>query len=126
MLRPTLIFAFIFFYQTAISQKHSYDIITQDVLNFWDAVDSLKANSDTTQIFQRLVIDRATKEFKIFIDKWKMTAKDYAYQYAHYPNFYRTLRNNTLKLIQDENMIRQTVENFKKIYPNYVDASICI
>lgn len=126
MLRPTFILVLIIFCSSAISQQDRYRIITQDVLNFWEAVDSLKENSDTTQVFQRLVIDRATKEFQVFIRKWKITAKDYAYQFRQYPNFYRTLRNNTIKLIQDENLIRQTIENFRKIYPNYVDASVCI
>jgi len=121
-----LISAFIFFSNSAISQNDKYDIVTKDVLNFWEAVDSLKENCDTTQIFQRLVIDRATKEFKLFIKEWKITAKNYTYQYRHYPNFYRTLRSNTIKLIHDENLIRQTIDNFRKIYPNYVDASICI
>jgi hypothetical protein len=114
------------FSNSTFSQSDKYDIITKDVLNFWKAVDSIKENCDTTQIFQKLFIDRATKEFKIFIKQWKITAKDYTYQYRHYPNFYRTLRSSTLKLIKDENAIRQTVDNFRKIYPNFVDASICI
>jgi len=127
MLRQIIITSvFFFFYHTAVSQNGTFDIITKDVLNFWEAVDSLKENSDTTDIFQRLVIDRATKEFKLFIKQRKITAKNYSYQYSHYPNFYRTLRTNTMKLIHDENRIRETINNFRKIYPNYVDASICI
>jgi hypothetical protein len=127
MLRQIILISTLFFFSnTAFSQSDKYDIVTKDVLHFWEAVDSLKENCDTTQIFQRLVIDRATNEFKIFIKKWKITAKDYTYQYRHYPNFYRTLRSSTIKLINDENLIRQTINNFRKIYPNYVDASICI
>lgn len=121
-----LIWVLSIFLNTAFSQSDKYDIVTKDVLHFWEAVDSLKENCDTTQIFQRLVIDRATEEFKIFIRQGKMTAKDYAYYYRQYPNFYRTLRSRTLELIKDENAIRQIVSNFKKIYPNFVDASICI
>ena len=127
MLRHVIIILVLtIFSNSAFSQSDKYDIITKDVLNFWEAVDSLTENCDTTKIFQSLVIDRATKEFKIFIKKWKMTAKDYTYQYRHYPNFYRTLRSNTIKLINDKNLIRQTINDFRKIYPNYVDASICI
>jgi len=127
MLRHVIsILALTIFSKTAISQSDKYDIITKDVLNFWEAVDSVKENCDTTQIFQKLVIDRATKEFKIFIKKWEITALNYTYQYRRYPKFYRTLRSNTLKLIKDENSIRQTIDNFRKIYPSYVDASICI
>lgn len=127
MLRQIItISTFFFFSNTVLPQNGKYDIITKDVLHFWEAVDSLKENCDTTQIFQRHVIDRATDEFKIFIKQWKITAKDYTYQYRRYPNFYRTLKSNTLKLINDENLIRQTINNFRKIYPNYVDATICI
>jgi hypothetical protein len=110
----------------AYAQKDKYDIVTKDVLNFWEAVDSLKENCDTTQIFQALVIDRATKEFRIFIRQWKMTAKNYTYQYGHYPKFYKTLRKNCFRLIENKNLIKETIDNFKKIYPGYVDASICI
>lgn len=127
MLRQILLlFTFSLFSYNAISQNDKYDIVTKDVLNFWEAVDSLKRNCDTTQIFQRFVIDRASNEFKLFIKQRNITAKDYSYQYGHYPNFYRTLRLNTIKLIQDTNLIRQTINNFRKIYPNYIDASICI
>lgn len=127
MLRQIFIISILVFFSiTAFPQNDKYNIVTKDVLHFWEAVDSLQENCDTTQIFQRLVIDRATDEFKIFIKQWKITAKDYTYQYRQYPNFYRTLRRNTIKLINDENLIRQTVNNFKKIYPNYVEASICI
>jgi len=127
MLRQIILIPTLFFFSnTAFSQNDKYDIVTKDVLHFWEAVDSLKENCDTTQIFQRIVINRATNEFKLFIKKWKITAKDYAYQYRHYPNFYRTLRSSTIKLINDENLIRETINKFRKIYPRYIDASICI
>jgi hypothetical protein len=127
MLRHIILVSIFYFSSyRAFSQNENYHIVTNDVLHFWEAIDSLSENCDTTKIFQRLVIDRATKEFKIFIRQWNITAKDYSYQYSHYPNFYRSLRNNTIKLISDEKLIRETIENFRKIYPNYVDASICI
>lgn len=107
-------------------QKSDFTIITQDVVNFWDAVDNLKTANDTTKIFQSLVIDKASEEFRIFIKKWNIKASDYAYQIRHYPKFYQTLRENSLKLINSQDSIRAIVNRFKNLYPNFNQADICI
>jgi hypothetical protein len=44
----------------AYAQAEPYRIIGQDVWHFWEALDSLHNGVDTTQVFQRLVIDRAS------------------------------------------------------------------
>jgi hypothetical protein len=109
-----------------IAQANDFKIITQDVENFWEAVDHLKTGTDTIQIFQTLVIDRASDEFKVFIKKWKIKATDYAYQIKRYPNFYRTLREHSYKLITAEDSIRTIVSRFKHAYPTFKNADICI
>lgn len=108
--------------QTSASCK----IITRDVVNFWEAVDSLKSKKDTTQIFQTLVIDRATKEFKVFIKKWNIKAENYKVQIKRYPDFYRTLRENTIRLINSHDSIITIVNRFHNMYPGFVAADICI
>lgn len=107
-------------------QTDDYKIITQDVNNFWKAVDSLKFGNDTTQIFQRIVIDKASGPFKIFIDKWKIKASDYAYQIKHYPKFYQTIREQSERLIDSKDDIRDVIQQFKKLYPHFNQADICI
>ena len=127
MLRQIIFFiASLFLTEVSFGQTSDFKIVTQDVNNFWEAVDSLKNNTDTVQVFQSLVLNRATKEFQIFINKWNIKAKDYAYQLRQFPNFYKTLRQNTNRLINSEDSIRRVINQFKNIYPNFKPADICI
>lgn len=103
-----------------------HKIVTGDVINFWEAVDSLQNNKDTIGVFQSLVIDRASDEFKIFIKKWNIKAGDYAKQLRRFPLFYKTLRENTFKLISYTDSIQKTINKFKAVYPGFVPATICI
>jgi len=80
MIRKYFFHIIIFFFTKSLSgQENDFKIITQDAVNFWKAVDSLKAGSDTTQLFQTLVIDKASEEFKVFISKWHIKASHYSY-----------------------------------------------
>jgi hypothetical protein len=122
------IFIFTLFLLTnnLVGQNNKYKIITQDVTNFWEAVDSLKNGKDTVTTFQNLVIDRATEEFKVFIKKSKIKASDYASQLKQFPKFYKTLRENSYKLINSKDSIIDIINRFKNLYPNFVHADICI
>lgn len=110
----------------SFAQTIESNIITQDVRNFWEAVDSLKYNRDTVSVFQKLVIDRATDEFKIFINKWNITSSDYAQQISAFPEFYNSIRKNSQKLINQEDSIEIVVDKFRSIYPNFNSANICV
>ena len=121
-----ILFASLFLTKALVGQKSNFTIITQDVNNFWEAVDNLKIGTDTTQIFQKKVIDKASDEFKVFIKKWKIKASDYAYQIRHYPKFYKTLREHSYKLINSQDSIREVVKRFQNLYPNFKQADICI
>jgi hypothetical protein len=109
-----------------VGQTNDFNIITKDINNFWEAVDNLKVGKDTTQIFQSLVLDRASDEFKVFIKIWKIKASDYAYQIRRYPKYYETLRKQSYKLINSEDSIRRIVKRFRNLYPAFKPADICI
>jgi len=111
--------------RTCMAQQ-DYKIYKQDVLNFWEAYDSLSPGVDTTEIFQRLVINRATQPFKQFVRKSNITAKNYTVQARRFPKFYRSLRSSTLKLIDSEKEIRLLVTKLQNLYPGFVRADICI
>lgn len=108
------------------AQNNTYNFITRDVLNFWEAVDSLGPGKDTVAIFQRMVLNRASAAFKVFANKWKFTASQYAYQIRKYPLYYQSLRNRSLFLIQSEDSVRNMVARFKKMYPHLNEADICV
>lgn len=124
--RIILLFYFFFLTNPQFGQTTSYKIISQDVINFWEAVDSLKSQTDTIKVFQNLVIDRASDEFKVFIRKWKIKASEYAYQIRRYPKFYKSLRENCNQIINSQDSIRRAVRLFQSVYPSFVEADICI
>lgn len=121
----TLFACFLVIYAVS-GQDSGFKIITNDVKNFWEAVDLLKTDHDTASVFQRLVIDRASDEFRVFIRKWKIQAIQYAYQLRKYPKFYESLRAYSIKLINSEDSIRKIISRFEKLYPNLHHADICI
>lgn len=127
MIRKYFFHIIIFFFTKSLSgQENDFKIITQDAVNFWKAVDSLKAGSDTTQLFQTLVIDKASEEFKVFISKWHIKASHYSYQVKNYPQFYKTLRQYTIQLLAAEKKIREIVTRFRVLYRGFKPADICI
>ena len=86
----------------------------------------MQTGVDTTAIFQRLVIDRASFPFKQFIKKGRISAEHYKMQVKRYPKFYASIRNKSLQLATAETRIRDVVGQFKKAYPGFVEADICI
>ena len=121
-----LLWGGLLFTKQAEGQPGPFRIITDDVTHFWEAVDSLPSTSDTTALFQRLVIDRASDEFQVFIKKWKIRAANYTYQLRRFPRFYKTLRASSLKLIRSGDSIRHLVAKFESRYPGFRPADICI
>ena len=111
---------------SSFGQATQFKIITQDVNNFWEAVDSLKTAKDTVKVFQNLVIDRASAAFQVFIKKWNIKAVNYAYQIKRYPQFYQTLRERSHFLTHSADSIRKMVARFEKLYPNINQADICV
>ncbi|MBK9734096.1 MAG: hypothetical protein IPO92_03645 [Saprospiraceae bacterium] len=124
--RYFILFSLVMYTNFLISQTRSFEIVTQDVFNFWQAVDSLKIGSDTTKLFQTKVLDRASPAFKIFIKKWNIKAKDYTRQLGRYPLFYKTMRASTIRLCQSQDSIKKIVAQFQKLYPAFRNADICI
>lgn len=117
----------IFLFSTFLNgQSGKFNIITRDVKNFWEAVDSLKTANDTTRVFQSLVIDRASAEFRVFIKKWNIKAAQYTYQLRKFPRFYQTLREHSLQLIKAEDSIQKIVARFEKLYPALHHADIVV
>ena len=111
---------------SVFGQKNSFKIITQDVEHFWEAFDASKTSTDTTKVFQTLVLDRASDEFKVFIKKWNIKASHYTYYLRRFPEFYKTIRESAIRLINSKDSIRNNVAQLEKLYPNLNHADICI
>jgi hypothetical protein len=124
--RNFLIILSFFCHQHAQSQNRDYRIITQDAINFWQAYDQLKPGVDTTALFQTMVIDKASDAFKVFIKQWKITAKQYTAQVKALPKFYASIKSSCLRLIGNEQKIRELIGKFQQLYPRFIPADLCI
>lgn len=127
-MKRTAITGFILFssFTSSLFAQSSFAIITSDVVNFWNAFDSLKFSKDTVGIFQRNVIDKASPQFKIFIKQRNITATNYLTQARAFPKFYSSLRENSFRINKSEKEIRLLVEKFKAIYPDFKEADFVI
>lgn len=124
-MRYCFLFFFVLLSRSVLTQPPA-SIITIDLLNFWEAVDSLTVNKDTTAVFQQMVINRASPAFQIFIKKWNIKATDYHYQLRRLPQFYQSLRANTLRLINNTDSVQTLIKKFRLLYPGFKEATICI
>ena len=101
-------------------------IIVDDVVHFIQVMDSLEFNTDTGGLFQRLVIDQATEEFKPFMAKWGMTSKQYTSSFRKYPKFYQSLKHSCQPYLITHDSIIEAIKRFKHSYPNFHPAEICM
>lgn len=100
--------------------------ITEDLIHFWEAVDHLDSASDTTAVFQKLVIDRATEPYKIFISKWKIKASDLHRQLSRYPRFYQSIRKRCEYLVYSRDSVLGLVQKFSESWPDVVPAQVVV
>lgn len=101
-------------------------IIADDVVHFIQVMDSLEYSSDTMGLFQRLLIDQATEEFKPFMTQWGMTSKQYTSSFRKYPKFYKSLLHSCQPYLFTHDSLFEAIKRFKQSYPNFHPATICM
>ncbi|WP_194976885.1 gliding motility protein GldB-related protein [Aquiflexum lacus] len=107
----------------SFSKGQTPTIITSDIDNFWDAFDRLhnaKTKKDSVQIIEVLYLGKASQGFKKLIKVRDLTAEKYIYQIGRYPEYWKSVRNNTLsvagyrsEIINQMDLYGQSLKNFK-------------
>lgn len=112
-----LIYALIF--NVAFAQQKN-NIITTDIKHFWEAYDKIKATKDSTEqisIIQNSYIDKATPGLTALMQVRNYTAQGFLNAINRYPNYWSSIRNNTLKADDYAQKINKAVQALNKLYP---------
>ena len=95
-------------------------IISKDVYNFWNAYDKIireKDSANQINLIKTLYIDKATPGLAAIMEARRYSAEEYIFAINHYPKFWNSVRENTLKSNTFSKEIEQGVEKLKAIYP---------
>jgi hypothetical protein len=103
-------------------------IITSDIDNFWDAYDRLhnaKSKEDSIRIIEVLYLGRASEGFKKLIKSRDLTAEKYVNTISYYPEYWKSVRNNTLSIKNYEAAITEQMLLFDQSLKNFKTPKIC-
>ena len=102
-------------------------VFTQDIANFWQAYDSVRATPDTArqrQLVQRLYLGRATPGLQDFAKMEDFRARNYVRAINRYPRFWASVRPATLAVSASKPQIKQVLRRFQQLYPAYKPVEI--
>lgn len=104
-------------FRCSFAQKN---IITTDINNFWKAYDQVKATNDSAaqvSIIQNSYINKGTPGLKALMEVRNYTAQGFVNAINNYPNYWSSVRANTLKVDSYAQKIETAVSSLNKLYP---------
>ncbi len=108
-------------------QKLKTEIISSDIDHFWEAYDAIAATPDSTrqyELLQKLYFDSGTEGLEAIRQRRRYTAKEYIDAIKNYPDFWKTIRKNTLAVQKVSPEIQKNIARLKKAYPELRPAPI--
>ena len=103
------------------------NVITSDIDNFWTAYDLIVKERDSIkqiQLIDSLYIQKGTIGLEKIMEARGYTAEEYVELINSYPNFFSSIRPNTLKSKQLAEELNVGLEKLKAVYPNLKPAKI--
>ncbi|MCE3296913.1 MAG: hypothetical protein K0R65_2627 [Crocinitomicaceae bacterium] len=107
--------------------QKSQSVITDDIQNFWKAYEQILITGDSLkkiEIIQTQYIDKGTEGLKSIMQARRYTAAEYIQAIEHYPLFWKSVRENTLKVSSYARELEKGIKRLKKIYPGLKPAKI--
>jgi hypothetical protein len=111
----------------SLQAQSQYKVYTVDITNFWEAYDSAQTTTDKDRqidFFQRLYVERGTVGLKEFMELrgskaeiWQMFINDDKERFER-------IRPYTLSVLNQKNIIDNSLEKFKTLYPDFKDGDI--
>ncbi|HAR72636.1 MAG TPA: hypothetical protein DCR77_04425, partial [Flavobacteriaceae bacterium] len=98
---------------------NAQQIITTDIDNFWKAYDSInKMSDDKVSTFKKMYLDDGTIGLKDFAKHKEFNETNYVTAFAKYPEFWKSIRKNTLVSSEQIQKTKKALKEFRKLYPN--------
>tara|TARA_Y100000782_G_scaffold115422_1_gene158272 strand:+ start:2290 stop:3573 length:1284 start_codon:yes stop_codon:yes gene_type:complete len=107
--------------------EKSTSIVTSDIQNFWEAYDKITSTQDSTlqyKYLDSLYLQRGTEGLKAIREARNYTAQEYLNAINNYPDFWTSVRENTLKAGQYSSELEIGINHLKELYPNLKPAKI--
>lgn len=112
---------FLAFSNFVFSQDFKQSFISKDIENFWDAYDKITATKDTLlqqKNLKELYLDKATEGLKSLILVKNYSQKEFLDYINNCPNFWNSIRNNTLNVSELYPEIESDILKLKSYYPD--------
>ncbi|WP_064966013.1 Ig-like domain-containing protein [Tenacibaculum ovolyticum] len=103
------------------------NIITSDVVNFWNAYDKIQTINDSIEqmkYLKELFLDKGTIGLKAMMKAKNTTSHEYLKAINKYPKFWESVRKNTLRTNEFSVKLEEGIEKLRKIYPNLKPAKL--
>lgn len=105
---------------SSVAFAQQKNIITTDIINFWKAYDQIKATKDSAaqlSIIKNTYINKATPGLTALMQVRNYTPQGFVNVINRYPNFWSSVRPNTLKVNDYAKKIETAVASLYKLYP---------
>jgi hypothetical protein len=114
----TIFFCLFLFARVAGAQPIT--VISSDIDHFWEAYDRIALTRDTTEkmaLFQSLYLQCGSEGLRSLMEARRYTASEYLVAFEKYPQFWASIRANTLKTRDQIPQIEKAIGQLKKWYP---------
>ena len=105
----------------SVGQIKTLQFVTTDIDNFWNAYDKINSTTDSTlqyKYLRQLYLDKGTQGLKNLIEARGYTEDEFIKWTTKYPNFWKSLKPNTLSAKDIFPKIESNIKKLNSIYPN--------
>ncbi len=109
------------------NDRNQQPIVSSDISNFWEAYDQVQTTQDTIEqqnYLQTLFLDKASPGQQRMIAARNYTVGEYLDVIKKYPNFWKSLRPNTMNIDQHNKEIHEGVKKLKEWYPSLKESTV--
>ncbi|MVT07826.1 DUF2268 domain-containing putative Zn-dependent protease [Chitinophaga tropicalis] len=109
---------------TLCAQTHIY---YSDIDSFWKTFDSIHTVNDSAEqirLIQTMYLDKGTKGLKELAQIRNWTPSKFQKSIFAHPDFWTSIRPNTLKVKEDKADIEKLIAAYKKLYPPFKTPAI--
>lgn len=127
-MKKTLLVLFILSLTTlSFAQKAKQTFVSTDIDNFWVAFEKITSTGDSVKQYKYLkefYLDKGTQGLKSLIEVRNYTEKEFIDAITKYPKFWKSIKQNTLKVKNLYPDINADIQHLKKAYPALKPATI--